>query len=407
MRGQVDVLTNSEAQGWAIEGVGGRAELEARLGGGVLGHGRADAYRQDLEKAGHGDGRHGFTLRFNRSVSDAELSRVQIVAPSVGLALPLAPSAVRPRRIIAQGGLAEAGAPHAPHFRSRFGGLWTDLSNAPALLDGKRDLGLIDTAEYALLQTWIRDGYAILRGAIPPALCDRVRDDAERAVSGELSLYREMAGEDGIKVVPAAGSRQGKLMDLYAKSEAALQVVTHDAIARFLNLIFERPAIAFQSLYFEHGSEQPLHQDSAFVLVSSPLQLAASWTALEDVQPGSGELEYVPGSQAIPEYLFEGMLRTMPPGSPEETPFYDHLERRIAEQGLKRARFLPRKGDVLIWSADLVHGGAPIAVAHDKPTRRSLVAHYCPNDCRPGYFHAGCAIRPQNERIATTHMPRG
>src|SRR5579859_2673048 len=37
------------------------------------------------------------------------------------------------------------------------------------------------------------------------------------------------------------------------------------------------PALAFQSLGFYYGSQQPLHQDSAFVRVNSPLEFVASW----------------------------------------------------------------------------------------------------------------------------------
>jgi hypothetical protein len=400
----VDSLTNYGASGWASDAAHGGTVLEARLDGDVLARTRANEYRSDLAAAGHGDGRHGFTLRFPRSLNDSELPRLQIISASAGLALPLAPGAVRPLRLLGVSELGEAGLPHAPHFRSRFGGLWTDLSNAMALLQGKRELGLVSAADHERLKTWICDGYVILRGAVQPDLCDRVCADADRAAAGSLPLFRELTGPDGIMIVPAAGSREGKLIDLYTKSEAALGAITHEAIAHFLALIFERPALAFQSLYFEHGSEQPLHQDTAFVPVSSPLQLAASWIALEDIREGTGELQYVPGSHAIPEFLFDGAFRTMPPGSPEEPAFYAHLERSIAERGLTSARFLPSKGDVLIWSADLAHGGTPIA-SH-RPTRRSLVAHYCPIDCRPAYFTPDCTIVPTTTKIASTSAPR-
>ena len=258
-----------------------------------------------------------------------------------------------------------------------------------------------------LLAGWIADGYAILPGAIPHALCDEVLEDAARAYSGDLApLYREIWSGDAVRLVPAAGSREGKLVDLYTKSEAALQVIVHQRIARFLSLVFERPALAFQSLYFEYGSQQRLHQDTAFVPVSSPLQLAASWTALEDVQPGSGELVYAPGSQNVAEYLFEGRYRAMPPGSGEELSFLAHLDAEVAAHGLELRPFLPKKGDVLIWSADLAHGGAPIAGGDPRPTRRSLVAHYCPLDCRPGYFDEESAVVTRHSREAASTFSR-
>jgi hypothetical protein len=46
--------------------------------------------------------------------------------------------------------------------------------------------------------------------------------------------------------------------------------------------------------------------------------------------------------------------------------------------------FRPKKGDTLIWSADLAHGGA---VVRDRSlTRRSQVGHYCPDGVSPNYF---------------------
>lgn len=53
------------------------------------------------------------------------------------------------------------------------------------------------------------------------------------------------------------------------------------------------------------------------------------------------------------------------------------MERHSARMGLEQKTFRPRKGDVLIWSADLVHGGSP--VTDPSLTRKSLVGHYCPD----------------------------
>jgi hypothetical protein len=46
------------------------------------------------------------------------------------------------------------------------------------------------------------------------------------------------------------------------------------------------------------------------------------------------------------------------------------------ERGLKTETFMAKKGDVLIWHADLMHGGVPIQ--DPRQTRKSLVAHFMP-----------------------------
>ena len=46
--------------------------------------------------------------------------------------------------------------------------------------------------------------------------------------------------------------------------------------------------------------------------------------------------------------------------------------------------FRPRKGDVLIWNADLVHGGG--MERHPALMQKSFVCNYCPIGIRPFYF---------------------
>ena len=72
---------------------------------------------------------------------------------------------------------------------------------------------------------------------------------------------------------------------------------------------------------------------------------------------------------------------------PEEDPSSQRLHSMAKEAGLQKDRFLAKKGDVLIWSASLMHGGSPV----ESPirTRKSLVTHYCPADLQPMYAYKG------------------
>jgi phytanoyl-CoA hydroxylase len=56
---------------------------------------------------------------------------------------------------------------------------------------------------------------------------------------------------------------------------------------------------------------------------------------------------------------------------------------RSREHGLKRETFMAKRGDVLIWNADLAHGGSPISSEH---SRKSVVTHYCTAEAVPSYF---------------------
>lgn len=117
------------------------------------------------------------------------------------------------------------------------------------------------------------------------------------------------------------------------------------------------------------------------------MKLCASWVALEDVQTGSGELIYYPGSHRFADWVYSGHRKHFNHKRDQHSEHLAHLDSLHAksrEKGLQLESFLPRKGDVLIWAADLAHGGAPISDA--SLTRRSLVTHYAPQSVIPRYF---------------------
>jgi len=115
------------------------------------------------------------------------------------------------------------------------------------------------------------------------------------------------------------------------------------------------------------------------------MEFLASWIALEDLAPGSGELVYYPRSHQFPEFLFDGKYKWCPPGSSDLGKFYEHIHESAQAQQVTTTKFLANKGDVLIWSADFAHGGGEI----DDPakTRRSIATHYSPLSAYPMYRH--------------------
>jgi hypothetical protein len=55
------------------------------------------------------------------------------------------------------------------------------------------------------------------------------------------------------------------------------------------------------------------------------------------------------------------------------------VAKAIADHGLEPAYFTPQAGDVLLWHANLIHGGAPRR--DSERSRKAVVCHY---------FAAGC-----------------
>jgi len=285
--------------------------------------------------------------------------------------------------------------------RAAHQGLWTDREDAEDVLAQKKANGEISDEEFTLLGEFIRTGKVILKQALDDDLIDALSADiGDQIASGTRRMtywddaghHMEQASREKLL------KREAKVLDVHWDSETVQRAIFSSRLSRFLALVFEKPALAFQSLYFTNGSEQSLHQDTAFVYVDSPLELAASWIALEDVHEGSGELVYYPGSHRIDDLIFASGTKALLGDDPAKETYSETLEQRCLEAGLKKETFLPRKGDALIWAADLVHGGAERSTDR---TRRSLVTHYCPRDRVPPYLQA--VRRHRDKRIRDAH----
>jgi phytanoyl-CoA hydroxylase len=282
-------------------------------------------------------------------------------------------------------------------YRSAFGGLWPDRVDAEDVLRSKQERGEVSDADAERLQSWIDNGFVVFEGAISPEEVAAFDRAILQALDEEDPRFRAtVMGYKSDQRVPLerrfADWPSLKILDSYYFLPQARDILLAAVLTDFLKLIFEAPPMLFQSLSFVKGSEQSLHQDTAYVKVEPPCHLAAAWVALEDIEEGSGELVYAPGSHRIPEELFGGTDKAWMPehGQAEHDRWMSRLEERVKEAGLTKQRFRPRQGDAFLWHADLAHGGAPIE--KETVTRRSVVGHYCAIGDRPYWFgYAGAA----------------
>jgi hypothetical protein len=297
--------------------------------------------------------------------------------------------------------------------KSRFGGLWIDQPHAADLIEGKLDTGAITQDQARQLRFFLEHGYLILPNAIPPAWLDSARSDLDRAYAGKVRKALFECGPLGRGHRPwqkEITEHPAKVLDLHHFSTACLNIMFAQQITAFLGLIFESKTFASQSLGFLLGSAQEGHQDSAYVVYTLPRHFAASWIALEDVTIGAGELFYYPGSHRLPDHLYGGAYKSVSEarrmGTPEpelEQDVRAHvaaLHSRAEALGYPREVFAAKAGDVLIWHADLIHGGNPIT---SSKTRKSFVTHYCPRYAAPVFAeHTRTALAEHEGHYYTT-----
>jgi len=268
-------------------------------------------------------------------------------------------------------------------FTNPYGGFWSDLENSMEILAGKQELGWITDNEAQLLHHWISKGFVVIPGAVSESVIDSVKAEIDQVLASDPPVCRTSFCREGTKYWENASKEhmkeeEAKLLDLHMVSEAARRAIFSPMIHRFITLVFERLPVAFQSLTFENGSKQPTLCDIAFVHVDSPREFVASWIALEDIKPGSGELQYYPGSHRLDDVLFENESVW---AAGDLSHYSDELDQRATVAGLELQRFTPNLGDALLWSSGLYHGDSP-RTDHSL-SRKSLVTHYCPRGRQP------------------------
>ena len=278
-----------------------------------------------------------------------------------------------------------AGDADPPLYRSRYGGLWVDRRDAHDVLEGKRSRGEVTDDDAEVLAKYIDDGYVVFPKATDESLIDDYLEFFEAAWDAPPQTIYMHWNRQVICIDREHYDDVTKVSDVHSYYANAGELVFPPPVLRFLTQIYERPPVVFQTMTMRKGSQENLHIDTGPLTLTEPMSIAASWVALEDVQPLSGEFQFVPGSHRLPELLHYGTDKGHHGDYREYGTILETTLRMCEERGLKTAKFMAKKGDVLIWHADLMHGGAPIQ-DHTR-TRKSLVAHFMPLGVMPTFFN--------------------
>lgn len=156
---------------------------------------------------------------------------------------------------------------------------------------------------------------------------------------------------------------------------------TDKKLTGILGLLLGRKVSLFQSLNFIKGSQQKSHSDFIHMTTFPTGNLIAVWIALEDTTLENGSLHYYPNSHKLPFVLnkdFNNVGTKYSLGNKTYTDYEAKIEDIIKTNNLKKEVFLAKKGDLLIWHANLLHGGEP--VVNKDASRKSMVFHYYAND---------------------------
>ena len=205
------------------------------------------------------------------------------------------------------------------------------------------------------------DGYVILDSEIDPAILEGAIADVERTFA-------------------ALPRNERRVQDAWTTSENVRRIALDRSLLATLEELYRRTPRAFQTLNFRVGSEQRPHADAIHFDSVPSGYMCGVWVALEDIDMDNGPLVYYPGSHRLPQISFADL--GVPPYKRYYPRYEDAVERLVEERvgellggvALEPRYATLRKGQALVWSANLIHGGAP--QRDPSRTRHSQVTHY-------------------------------
>lgn len=249
---------------------------------------------------------------------------------------------------------------------------WIDEPNALLLVDERLSNNEISTADAEMCRKFIVDGYYIVEGLVAPDFIDVIWDSYEAGLkSGAISVHSESHGDGD----PWPGRR----LDPHIEIPKIRELQWHPEILRICGLLFGRKTLPFQTIMGHKGSAQLAHSD-AIHMTSYPIgYLLAAWIAMEDIHPESGPLFYYPRSHRLLPYLLSGDIGIgLNEFKKDPGVYHRKYEAAVAAHvsafALEKKTFSAKKGDVLFWHSNLLHGGSAREDLHW--SRKACVCHY-------------------------------
>lgn len=228
-------------------------------------------------------------------------------------------------------------------------------------------LGLDDETK-RVARSLNRDGLAVLTFPEPELddIADRLRSELAPHYAGSAQGW---------------GARAERIFDGWRFSESVKRLAANPGILDLLRRTYGREPFPFQTNNFRVGTQQGVHTDAVHFQSVPERFVAAVWIALEDTDESNGPLVYYPGSHKLPIYSNEHV--GVP--APSEDPYAHHdrfarlWQELVRVHGLERREIHVRKGQAVIWAANLLHAGA--RQKDPSRSRHTQATHYFFKGC--------------------------
>ena len=177
-----------------------------------------------------------------------------------------------------------------------------------------------------------------------------------------------------------------RIQDAWTFNKYVQEVAGSEVVLDKLRLLYRREPWPFQTLNFPVGSQQKTHSDMIHFNSIPERFMCGVWVALEDITHDNGPLHYYPGSHKLPFYdmLDLGVKASETMEMKKSFMAYAgnyeiFIEEMVKALKLQKQVLNIKKGQALIWSANLLHGGETIL--RPGASRHSQVTHYYFDNC--------------------------
>lgn len=243
---------------------------------------------------------------------------------------------------------------------------WLDTPAGAAQLPTDPRLERFDEATREAIRGWPEKGYLILRGCFSPEEVSAMNAEVDRLIQDNVVDFN---------------FTRRKIMFAFHHSDLLHKCVHDRRILDVMDFLLDKRMRVFQSINFLTGSEQAAHSDSIHMTTHPLGYMTAAWIALERMTPDNGPLIYYPGSQKLP-YLLNGSYDhggdRFTIGEDAYARYEEAVQQAVDKGKFERLELLAEPGDVLIWHANLLHGGKKMNIPN--ASRKSMVVHCFADD---------------------------
>lgn len=254
---------------------------------------------------------------------------------------------------------------------------WLDRADWREQVARRLEGGEITAQEAAWCTHWAEHGYLILPAMFAAERLDAAWRRYEAKIADKTLQPSEDYGVASINPLP------GRTLNPHLQLPEFDSILRDDASVSLISLLLGVSPLPFQTIAGHKGTQQRSHSDSIHMTTYPQGYLVANWIAFEDISPDSGPLEYYPGSHRLP-YAYArdcgiGLEEARAGYGAYHAKYEEFVQQAIVTHKLEPAYFHARKGDVLFWHANLLHGGSRIV--NQERSRRALVCHYFAEGC--------------------------